>query len=159
VRILRREDRNRKTSRYRVPNFSLGREQLRVKPCSIVTARAPDLASPVLNETGTARHRHPADDPIRTGSPGHVSPPQRTRNDSRSPTRNRPQLQRPPSACSLSSRTSIAHEPRISNIFFLRIDGWRHYTRSNSSRRDSFRWFNWFFARLVKLRLLDSRRH
>src|SRR5437667_5509308 len=53
ARILQRKDRRRKTSRHRAPNFSFGREQLRVEFCSIVTARAPAFALPVWNETGT----------------------------------------------------------------------------------------------------------
>jgi len=150
ARILQRKDRRRKTSRHRAPNFSFGRKQLRVEFCSIVTARAPAFALPVWNGTGT---RFAPNRPS--------SPPQRMRNDSRSQARNRPQSRRPRIACLLSSRTSIAHARRISNVFFRRIDNRRNCTRSNSSRRYVPRlqdWFNWFLARLIKLRLLDSRR-
>ena len=93
ARTLQGKDRRRKTWRHRAPNFSFGRKQLRVEFCSIVAARAPAFALPVWNGTGTAWHRHPADEGIRAGSPGHRPPRQRARNDSRSRTRNRSRSQ------------------------------------------------------------------
>jgi hypothetical protein len=106
ARTLQRKDRRRKTWRHRAPNFSFGREQLRVEFCSIVTARAPAFALPVWNGTGT-----------RFAPNRSSSPPRRMRNDSRSRTRNRSPPRRLRTACSHSSRTSIAHARRISNVF------------------------------------------
>src|SRR5262245_5451472 len=106
ARILRREDRHPKTWRHPAPNSSFGREQLRVEFCSIVTAKAPAFALPASNGTDT-----------RFAPNRSSSPPQRTRNDSRLPTTNRSPLRRRRSACPHSSRTSIAHARRISNIF------------------------------------------
>ena len=87
ARTVQRKDRDRKTWRHRAPNFSFGREQLRVEFCSIVTARAPAFALPIWNGTGT-----------RSAPNRSSSPPRRMRNDSRSRTRNRSQLRRPRTA-------------------------------------------------------------
>ena len=144
-RIPRFENRHPKTWRHLAPNFSFGRKQLHVEFCSIVAARTPAFALMVWNGTG-----------IRFAPSGSSSPLPRMRNDWRPRTRNRSPSRRPRSACSLSSRTSIAHQRRISNIFFG-INDRRDRPGGNTFRRDNIgngtgrnRWKPW---------LLDTRCH
>src|SRR5437870_3485452 len=149
ARTLRREEGHPKIWNHRAPNFSFGRKQLRAEFCNTAPATTAVLALPAWNGTDT-----------RFAPNRSSSPPRRARNDSRLQSRNKLQLQPPRSACSLSSRTSIAHQRRISNIFFRRINNRRDSTRSNSTRRYIPRlrdWFNRFLASLVKLRLLYPR--
>ncbi len=106
ARIFRREDQHPQIWNHRAPSFSFWQEQRPARSCSTAPVRVAAVALWVWNETDMRWHRHPADDKTRAGSPCHALRAQRTRNDSRSRTRNRSRLRRPRSACSLSSRTS-----------------------------------------------------
>ena len=136
-----RENSRRRISHHCVPNLLFSQKRQRAGFCSTAPARIVPFVSQAWNEMGTRFALCASPRPLR-----------RTRNDSRSRSMSRSQSQHLRNAYPPSSRTSVAHAGRISNIFFgiknrcdlcRRYAFWRDHL-GNWPRRNwsNFRLFN-----------------